>query len=279
MVRPLVSGLSMAVLVGTAGIVATAGTAAAVDNKSEAQCQAGTSLALGKFIRGKSKCIDGCYKNAYANSVAPDCAPPYEDPLLACVTGQETQATGEMGSGCTTDCPECYAGGDCPADATARVADAETHVDALAAESFCDDSASGDGLTLSEHKCQRTVNKVLAHFAATKLKCYSKCRKGEISGKVTAGSCAVPATDPKTAECIDKAETKAAFLIDKKCDQDVNPSADAPECVPYDTRTGATWVASEEAAVDAIVPSLFCDDPAPTTTTTTAEPTTTTTIP
>lgn len=244
--------------------------AAAIDSKGELQCQIGTSQAVGKFIRAKAQCIDNCRKIAFAGGEVPDCSPPYDSgPIQGCVQAAESQAGGDMQSSCAQDCPECYAGGDCQVDSDTRVADAEAHVDAVAAEAFCDDTASADGLTLSEFKCQRTVRKVIAHFAATKLKCFAKCRKGEIGGKIPPGSCTQPVSDTKTQECIARAEAKTAFLIDKKCDQDVNPSADAPECAPYDTRTGTDWVAAEEAAVDAIAPGLFCDDPTTTTTTTT----------
>ena len=251
-------------------VLGGARSAAAIDSQGELQCQIGTSQAVGKFIRSKTQGIDNCQKTAFANGEAPDCSPPYDSgPLQGCVNAAEGQAGGDMQSTCAQDCPECYAGGDCQVDADTRVADAEAHVDALAAEAFCDDSASTDALTLAEFKCQRTVRKVVAHFAATKLKCFAKCRKGEVGGKIPAGSCTQPVSDVKTQECIAKAEAKTAFLIDKKCESSVNPSADKPECAPYDTRNGAAWVAAEEAAVDAIVPSLFCDDATTTTTTTT----------
>jgi len=259
--------LLFAVAATVALILMTARGAAAIDNGSELYCQIGTSQSVGKFIRDKAQCIDNCQKKAFVDGVAPSCSPPYAGSLLGCVTSAEGQAGGSMQSSCAHDCPECYAGGDCQADADTRVADAELHVEGLAAEAFCDDSASGDGLTLSEFKCQRTVRKAIAHFAASKLKCFAKCRKGEVGGKVAAGSCAQPTTDLKTQECIAKAESKTAFLIDKKCEVSVNPSADKPECAPYDSRLGADWVAAEEAYVDASLPSLFCDDPTTTTTT------------
>jgi hypothetical protein len=267
--RP-VSFLAATLVATTAIVLGDAQSAAAIDSQGELQCQIGTSQSVGKFIRAKAQCIDNCQKNAYAAGETPDCSPPYDSGAIqGCVSTAEALAAGDMQAHCTQDCPECYAGGDCQVDAGTRVADAEAHVDALAAEAFCDDSASTDALTLSEFKCQRTVRKVVAHFAASKLKCFAKCRKGEISGKIPPGSCSQPVADAKTQECIAKAEQKTAFLIDKKCEPTVNPSADKPECAPYDTRNGADWVAAEEAAVDAIVPSLFCDDATTTTTTTT----------
>jgi len=236
---------------------------------AEVGCQVGTSLAVGGFVRDKSQCIDGCEKKAFASGATADCGPPYSGDLEACVAAAETSAGAVIQSSCSQDCPECYSGGDCASDAGTRIADAEDHVDALASEVFCDDSGSTDGLALAEFKCQKTVRKFIAKFWAAKLRCYAKCRKSEAGGRIPAGACAAPAADQKTQDCIAAVEEKTAFLIDNKCESALNPSADKPECSPYDVRDGAGWVAAEESAVDDRVPGLFCNDPAPTTTTTT----------
>jgi hypothetical protein len=254
---------------GLAFLLGVATPAPAIDNGDELGCQLGTSLTIGKFIREKGLCIANCQKLVFGGSGNPaDCVPPYGGSTSGCVTSSEAQAGGSIQSSCAQDCPECYSGGDCQVEADAAIADAEADVEALAAEVFCDDSASGDGLTLSEFKCQHTVRKFITHFAAAKLKCFAKCRKGEFSGKVSAGACAQPTSDPKTQDCINKVETKTAFVLDKKCESAVNPSADKPECGPYPVRDGAAWVAAEEAVVDAGLPELFCNDTTTTTTTT-----------
>ena len=249
----------------------------AADNGDEAKCQQGTSLAIGKFVRSKAQCVDNCQKKAFEGvGSAADCVPPYAGATQGCVTAAEGETGGAIQSSCAKDCPECYSGGNCSMDADARIADYEAHVDALLPDVFCDDSGSGDGLTLSEFKCSRTVRKFLSTFVAGKIKCFAKCRKSELSGKLPMGSCTQPTTDTKTQACIDKIESKTAFVIDKKCESSVNPSADKPECGSYPVRNGTAWVAAEEAAVDARLPSLFCND---TTTTTTTTATTTTTMP
>ena len=264
--------------------VLSVSTAFAVDNKDELKCQLGTSLELGKFIQSKAKCIENCQKQVFGGSGNPaDCVPPYGGSTAGCVTSSEGKAGGAIQSKCNKDCPECYTGGDCMADADAKIADAEAHVETLTADAFCDDSASGDGLTLSEFKCQRTVRKFVTKFAAGKLKCFAKCRKGEIGGNATPGSCTQPTTDTKTQGCISRLESKTAFVIDKKCESTVNPSADKPECGLYPTTDGAGWVALEEGEVDARLPDIFCNDTGATTTTsgattTTSGATTTTTL-
>lgn len=226
----------------------------------EVKCQLGTSLAIGKFITDKAKCLTKCEQGArQGNNPASDCTPPYAGTTLACVTRAETKAEGLEQSKCAKDCPECYTGGDCAADASARVADAEAEVDVLRALVYCDDSASLDGLTKAEAKCADTVAKALGNFARKKLNCYSKCRKDEHKAKVPAGSCTPPPSDPKASACVGKEEAKAAFLIDKQCDATVNPKADAPEC--HAAQTGAGWAALVEAAVDAGQPGLHCGSP------------------
>ena len=191
-----------------------AASASAIDNGDEAKCQLGTSLEIGKFIRAKGQCLDSCQHHAFEGSGnAADCVPPYGGSTAGCVTSSEAESGGKIQKSCAQDCPECYSGGDCSVDADARIDDAELHVEALAADIFCDDSASADGLTLSEHKCARTVRKFVTQFAAAKIKCYAKCRKDELSGKIAAGSCTPPSTDAKTQACIDKWEAKTAFVI------------------------------------------------------------------
>jgi len=277
-IHPIPRKTSLSVLLASFAMVfACAATSSATGSKSELKCQLGTTLAIGKFIDAKAKCIDNCWKRVFKGSGDPaDCGPPYAGSTFGCVNSNEAQASGDIHSSCVKECPSCYSGGDCSADADAKIADAEAHVEALAADVYCDDSASGDGLTLSEFKCQRTVRRGMARFDSRKLKCFAKCWKGEASGKLAGGSCEQPTSDPKTQICLDRLESKTAFLIDKKCESSVNPSADKPECGSYAARTGADWVAAEEAIIASWLPDYLCED---STTTTTAAATTTITVP
>jgi len=254
-------GISLTLAVGMVLVCTTVPTYA-IDNGNELKCQLATSKTLGKFMQLKTKCIDGCYKQVFGGgAVAADCQPPYAGKTSGCITSSEAKSIGDIQSSCNKDCPECYTGGDCMADSDLKIADAESLVETTTAGVYCDDSASGDGLTLSEFKCQRTVAKFAMKFAAAKLKCYAKCRKAEFRGKVAAGACTPPATDPGTQECIARYEEKTAFLIDRKCESAVNPSADKPECAPYDVNDGAAWTAAMEAEVDARHGDVFCNDP------------------
>jgi hypothetical protein len=125
------------------------------------------------------------------------------------------------------------------------VASTETQLDVIASAVFCDDSSSGDGLTPEEAKCQDTTAKALSNFASKKGLCYRKCRADEHKGKIPAGSCTPPASDPKTTDCISKLETKTATLIDKKCEP---LGGDRPEC--YGSTDGAGWAGLVETGVD-----------------------------
>jgi hypothetical protein len=248
----------------TAALVLAAGVATASHDPDvtddEAKCQQGTSLAIGKFVTEKAKCLTKCEQGARkAQNPASDCVPPYADTTLACVQRAEGKAEALEVSKCAKDCPECYTGGDCTADADARVAAAEGDVDTLRAVVYCDDSGSLDGLTKAEAKCADTVAKSLSNFAKKKLNCYNKCRKDEHKEKVPVGSCDPPASDPKAADCVDKEETKAAFLIDKQCDSSVSPKAEKPEC--YGALTGAILAGLVETEVDNGQAGLYCGSP------------------
>ena len=59
--------------------------------------------------------------------------------------------------------------------------------------------------------------------------------------------------------CIAKNTSKAAALIDSKCDAAVAPKADKPEC--YGTATGASLVGAVEMAVDNGDAGLYCSSP------------------
>jgi len=229
-------------------------------SKDEVKCQLGTSLATGKFITDKAKCLTKCEQGARkGQNSAADCVPPYAGTTASCVQNAEGKAQGLEQSKCAKDCPECYTGGDCTADSVARTMGTEGQVDILRALVYCDDSGSGDGLTKGEAKCADTVAKTLSNFAKTKLNCLSKCRRDEDKLKVPVGACNPPPSDPKSSSCIQKATDKAVLLIDKQCDPAVNPKAEAPEC--FAGQNGAGWVALVESAVDGGDADLYCGSP------------------
>ena len=240
--------------------LAASTTATAQVTKDEFKCQQGTSKAVARFVGSKLKCVTKCEQNARKgkNPVA-DCAPPYAGTTLTCIRGTtkaaEDKAKASMAKACAKDCPECYAGGDCAADATARIADAESQIDALVPSVYCDDP---DPLTKQEVACEDTVAKTAAKFEASTSKCYDSCNKALFDGDIPTGSCTPPApTDTKTQDCITKAESKSVAAIDKKCGP---PKGDVPECFSS-SATGSFVSGVAEAAVDAGVQATYCASP------------------
>ena len=247
--------------IGVAGLVlGVATTARAQLSDDESKCQLGTSLAVGKFVTEKAKCLIKCQQGARKGAnPSSDCVTPFGGATATCVQLATTKSEGLEQSKCKKDCPECYTGGDCTADSVARVGATEMQVDVLNTLVYCDDSGSTDGLTKEEAKCADTVAKTLSNFAAKKLKCLSKCRSDERKGKIPAGSCTPPPSDMKASGCISTNTSKTVSLIDNKCEASVAPKANKPEC--YGTNDGAFWAGLVESAVDGGDAGLYCASP------------------
>ena len=220
---------------------------------------------MGKFSYSKAKCIIGCRADARGGSADPaDCLPPYGGKTLACVTLAESKGVAAETTGCAKDCPDCYTGGDCIADAAAKVADVEGKVDAIAVVVYCDDASSPDGFTRAEEKCEDTTAKYLTKYSWAKLKCLAKCHRAEHAGKVPLGNCALPTPlDPRTTACLAGAVERTTKSIDRFCDGAVRPGSDRPECGLYPTSTTAEWIGLVEAAIADGEPRLFCSSSSP----------------
>jgi len=248
--RKLVIGsLGIAALV--AGLALAPATANAQPTKDECTCQTTTGKAQAKFVLAKQKCVTKCEQGARkGKNPVTDCDPPYAGATAACIDKAEAKAiaTGSKGK-CLKDCPECYANGDCAADATTRTAGNEAQVDAFVPLIYCE-PAPTDPL---EQKCSDTQAAEAAKFVLQKSICYAKCRALECKGKVAPGSCTPPATDPKTVACIDKFEAKCVANVDKKC------TGNTPACAAF--QTGTALCAAVEAAVDAGQADTYCASP------------------
>jgi hypothetical protein len=220
-------------------------------SKDECKCEVTTSKAQGTFAASKAKCLVKCQQGALAGkNPSTDCNAPYAGTTALCVQKAESKAI-TTESKCK-DCPECYAGGNCATDAQTRTAQTETQVDLLGPVVLCNDTGSGDGFNKDEQKCEQNAALTLSKFAANKAKCYQKCRTAECAGKVPAGSCTPPASDPKTQECIAKAEGLCETNVAKKC-------TDAPECYP--PTPGTAFCSAVESAVDSGDAATFCGSP------------------
>src|SRR5262249_20720527 len=103
----------------------------------ECKCQLATAKAQGKFISSKAKCITKCEQGARSGkNPAGACTPPFAGTTGECVQKATDKAiTAETKC---KDCPECYAGGNCAADAASRTAANEAQLDAFVPLIYCD---------------------------------------------------------------------------------------------------------------------------------------------
>jgi hypothetical protein len=192
----------------------------------ERACQQSTGKALGKLQSSLIKCLVKCDKGAVrGKNPDSDCTPPYGGATVDCLAKADAKATTSPVKKCAPDCPDCYDGGEC-ADYHALLRTVvDGAVDAGVPAIACDDSGSGDDLTVPERTCRQAVALQAGKAAQKTAKCFSKCRAREAAGKIPLGSC-VPATltDLDTQACLDTALVKCVLSSEKKC-------ADPPECL------------------------------------------------
>jgi hypothetical protein len=222
-------------------------------SKDELACQQAASKQAGTFLGKKIKCLVACDKQALKGKTpAASCLPPFGGTTLECVTKTATKALAGVAKACADDCPECYAGGDCDAGASALLAAIEARIDTVAPLVRCDDAASPDGLTKAEAKARQRVALVVGKFVTASEKCLAKCRKAEGTGKIALGACVYGAeADDDTIECLIKAATKAFDVIE-------DPELDAPECLAPEL-TFALPIAS--GLIEEFDPLIFCASP------------------
>jgi hypothetical protein len=190
-----------------------------VPSADELKCQINTSKALGKLIRGRTKCTSKCDKGAVAGKhPASDCIPPYAGTTLTCADKADAKFTAAVAKACPGDCPEGYEDG-CTEYGLDLLAGASGAVDAEHDTVYCSPAAPGPETT-----CRQTIGAQRGSLAAARLKCLAQCHQAEfkLGGS---GACVEPApTDLKTIGCLSKARAKADAKIAKKC-------MPAPACV------------------------------------------------
>jgi hypothetical protein len=256
------AGSAVRVLIVAA--VIAAGSARAQVTDAELACQASTAKAMGKFTAGRAKCILKCEQGARKerNPVS-DCVPgSFGGATAVCAEAAEDKAAETEVKKCVKDCPECYDGdgmctpGDCACDSEELSEEVAAAIDLYAGLVYCDDSASADGLTPAEAKCQDGATKTLASFVVKRLACFQKCHQKVQKGDLPAGACTLPVSDPDTVKCIATASTKAAATIDRVC---APPGGDRPEC--FGALDGTGWTSLIGSVVDGYDPEFFCGSP------------------
>lgn len=222
--------------------------------KGELQCQNGRSAAVWKLVDGRVKCLLRCYKGLRAGRYpATDCqAPAFGGETADCLrtppTGAEPRAVAAIERACRTDCPECYAGGDCPAAAGQAVAAAATSTDLLLLPLlFCGDQVA---VSPGAFRCEQAAAKQAVKLLGALTRCTARCKVAESQGKIPPGRCAPPIQDPATTDCYGTAQRKAIAKIDAAC------SVEKPAC--YFPQPGLLIAGFITATLDGNHPGTYC---------------------
>lgn len=109
-------------------------------------------------------------------------------------------------------------------------------------------------LTETESTCQRAASKQLYGFAFKKIRCLVACDRKAVKGKVPPADC-LPPFAGKTRACVDGAEAKAATAA-KPCLLACPACYAGGDCAAHAVQTTALV----EAAIDAVIPLVRCDD-------------------
>jgi hypothetical protein len=267
---------------------------------AEFKCEAAADKAAAKFVGAKWKCIQKCFASAWKGiGLFSDCYAPYAGSTAECIDtvldqkGAESKYSDAIRQACDptfkagTDCPECYAGGDCSSGgyASDQVASMEGQVDSFVPGVMCE----GAGADKLEQKCETSTAKALAKQVGAVTKCYDKCFSNARKGLINVATCTPPASDPVTAACVSNAETKAIVGIDKACgpecffgnntcgsnsgtcsndatvrcgcDGDCGSVARRPDCAMIDDSylSGSGWANLVEVMIDGNIPNTYCE--------------------
>jgi hypothetical protein len=292
--------LRKATLLAGAGLLLLTPLAFAQATDAEFKCEASVDKAGSKFVAAKSKCVSKCAVNAWkAIGSFSDCFPPYGGSTAQCIQdtvtglkGAEDKFTASIRKACDptfkagTDCPECYAGGDCSLSgyATNQVQNIEGQVDSFVPGVLCE-TTGADPL---EQKCQNTTAKALVKQVGGVIKAYDKCFANARKNLINVSTCSPPASDPATAAAIAKVDSKAILSIDKACgpeclggnsscgsntgtcsndalvqcgcDADCGDQSPAADCSsPDDYPTGSAWVNLVDIAISGNIPNTYCE--------------------
>lgn len=234
---------------------------------AEYRCQANDAKTFARFILRKSKCVQRCVTRGRRSSqIYGDCFAPFGGSTAACildpVTGAEALARASIVRGCAEECPACYGPAVC-ASGEPQVSNVEVQLDFLSsAFVYCVES-TGATASPAEAACEDAVSRAVTDLGASRIRCYSRCFAGIYArscptcttGQLPVGSCNPPASDPRTAACLARAEAKATAVIDASC----SAVGGNPTCyVNNGFDTGTAWVGFMGAAIDGQVSNVAC---------------------
>jgi hypothetical protein len=232
---------------------------AGAQTDDELKCEINASKVVAKFVKAKAKCLQKCW-SAERKGDPVDCLDTAADgdqrdtTTQTCIDAAETKSNEGQAKKCTADCPECYEGGDCPADAQEKTDTTEGLVDTQDENVHCDNTTGTD----DEFKCQAGASKSLAKLVGALAKCSQKCKAAEAKGTTT-GSCAPPiggGSDAALVTCVDAATAKCVAGLDKKC----GTVGVTPPCwTATGIDTGTEWCNSVKTIVNSQYNEFFCE--------------------
>lgn len=234
-----------------------AGNASAQTTGDELKCQLNASKVVAKFAGSKVKCLNKCWAGIRKGDPN-DCqdtaqdSDPRDATTQACIDAAEAKSNSGQAKKCTADCPECYDGGNCTADASGKTTTAEGLIDGQDPAVHCNNGETGDA-----GKCQDNTGKVLTKWVAALSKCTQKCKANEDKGKAAPGSCDPPASDPATIACINAGEAKCVSGVNKKC----GDAGATPACWGAGLNEGSEWCNLVQGIVDGQYTEFFCGSP------------------
>ena len=217
---------------------------------AEIACQAhATGIAIGSYVERRASILIDCERDARRGTVPrSDCRVPYGGATSAALAAAHQRAAARSVSFCP-DCPECYSGGDCVADAAAKIGRIDGLIDAFKPLVYCNDAPTTDG----EAACQATVGHALATMVRRMSRATAACKLREYRGETPLGACdPTDVQDAINLEANRRAQTHAAALIDRACGA-------PPACFAFPT--GARWVAFAVPVSYSPYADLYCVDP------------------
>jgi putative hemolysin len=234
---------------------------------NEVRCQSTTAKVLTKEVGAIAKCAAKCFRGQRKlGGPYTDCIWPYGGSTAICINdpikGPEAKAAAAIIKACAADCPECYADNTPNTCETGQplVATAADLTIATGANVYCVEEGGGTPSAV-EAKCEDAVAKNLTKWVAAINKCYDKCAKAEVAGRIAPDSCNPPnPADDRLVDCLDSARSKTIGGINGAC---FLPPGVAPSCYDGGMRptSGFGWTSLVESIVNEQIPQVACGSP------------------
>lgn len=252
--------MSVVVVAALVARVAGAQESPGVFTPAERRCESTLAITLAGYAVDVSRCVSDCF--ATTPAAADVCASPALRPprTARCLDLALVRATTPVAHDCAgAACAECQATGDCAALDLEGLDRLEEFAVQTMSVVRCDDSASADGLTGPEARCQSALASLTGRYTATVLRCERRCRNAARDAATDEDACAAllldsPLAAPSLQACVDHARRRLETTLRTRC-------ADRPECFFPDA--AELFAGYLEQPLYAYTPELFCADRRP----------------